>query len=942
MTISVNAKKDKSLSLSKLAIVIGAVLSTSVFAAEADSNEEAIDNDETVERIAITGSRIRSVNALAPSQITSISSEDLALTGHINVMDALRDLPSVAGGLTNESAGFNYANTGMNTVDLRNLGHERTLVLVNGRRYVSSDVGEIIADINSIPTSLVERIDITTGGGSASYGSGAIAGVVNFILKDDFEGVEVEARASQSGESDNKSDLVRVTIGGNFAEDKGNVVVNYERSTSEGLASRDRGITGVRLRTVDGEKVLNPPDLSTYAPTWRYDIGNEEISWKNGAIGDWNVEDDGYRHADSRTISTPIDRTIFNALASYYLNDDIRAFAEFTYAKTETSNPSDLYAIGSAFRGTEISIDNPFVPDELRNIALAENDSQVINYRGRLNEFGLGGFDAERVVTRFVLGLNGTFAEDWDWELSYNYGHVTNDQAGRDVNEVAYKKATDVIIDPDTGDTVCRDEAFSAIGCVPTNVFEPFTQGMQKFWTNLTTLDGTLKQETIVASISNSSLFSLPAGDVGFAAGYERRSEYSEEHPDSATKSGLTGGVQIDSLEGSYEVEEIFIEVDVPLLADLPLVKSLSVNMAGRTTDYSHVGRNSSWQVAPRWEINDDITLRAQYSEAFRAPTIADMFNGGTRQGLSLAGIDPCDGITLTTADDGVSAEQAEACRAIPAIANAIQDGGTFNGDPDDDIQRFSFFGPSPDLEVETAETITIGFIYSPSYIDDLTISLDYYSITIDNIITGVGNDYKAERCLEGLQDFCRAIERDSSTGVIQTTYNYVFNLSGREVEGYDLEATYKFPLGEFGDLDFKFLYNYVTKHQTQPLPDSDWEDNLGELPYFEQRGNFSTTYSYEDLTLNWTTVYQGSIYDDKNASYFNNDIDAVVIHNAQARYVFGDDTPIEVYAGVDNVFDQDPPFLPEGYKNGQAQTATASSYSRIGRMFYLGAVVKF
>ncbi|MBU2894904.1 TonB-dependent receptor [Colwellia sp. D2M02] len=937
-----NNTRKHSFSLSKLAVLVGATLSVAtvpVFAAEQAEEQESA---EPIERIAITGSRIRSVNALAPSQITSISGEDLALTGHVNVMDALLDLPSVAGGLTSESAGFNYANTGMNTVNLRNLGQERTLVLVNGRRYVSSDVGEILADMNSIPTSLVERIDITTGGGSASYGSGAIAGVVNFILKRDFDGFEFEARKNQSGKGDNKSDLLRATIGGNFAEDKGNVVVNFERSTSDGLASRDRGVTGVRLRTVDGEKVLNPADLSTYAPTWRYDIGNESISWQNGVVGEWDQDKDGYRHADSRTISTPIDRTIVNALANYYLNDDVRVFGEFTYAKTETSNPSDLYAIGSAFRGAPISVDNPFVPDEIRKIALAENDAQFINYRGRLNEFGPGGFDAERVVTRVVLGFDGTFAEDWDWELSYNYGHVTNDQAGHDVNEVAFKKAIDVVTDPDTGDAVCRDEAYAAIGCVPTNVFEPFTQEMQNFWFNLTTLDGTLRQETLVASISNSNLFSLPAGSVGFAAGYEKRKEYAEEHPDSATKSGLTGGVQIDSLEGSYDVDEFFVEFDIPILADLEFAKSLGVNVAGRTTDYSHVGRNSSWQVSSRWEVSDDITFRAQYSEAFRAPTIADMFNGGTRQGLSIAGIDPCDGVSLTGAADGVSAEHASACRAIPGIANAIKDGGTFDGNPDDEIQRYSFFGPSPDLEVETAETTTVGFIYSPSYIKDLTISLDYYSIAIDNIITGVGNDYKAERCLEGLAEFCRAIERDSTTGVIQTTYNYVFNLAGREVEGVDLEASYKYSLGDYGDVNFKLLYNYVSKHQTKALPDSPWEDNLNELPYFEQRGNFSSTYRYEDLTVNWTTVYQGSIYDDKDASYFNNDIDAVVIHNAQVRYIFGDETPVEVYAGVDNVFDQDPPFLPEGYKHGQAQTATASSYSRIGRMLYLGTKIKF
>jgi len=923
--------------LSKLALIIAATLSTAAFAEDEQVDEQA----ESVERISITGSRIRSVNAMAPSQITSISGETLALTGHINVMDALMDLPSVAGGLTNETAGFSYANTGMNTVDLRNLGHERTLVLVNGRRYVSSDVGEILADMNSIPTSLVKRIDITTGGGSATYGSGAIAGVVNFILKDNFEGIELETRFSESGQNDNKSDLFRATLGGNFSDDKGNIVINFEKSTSDGLASRDRGINGVRFDK--DNNVLNPPIPSTYAPTWRYDIGSQDVAWQNGQVRDWNIEQDGYLHANNRTISTPIQRTLFNALSHYYINEDVRAFAEFTYAKTETSNPLDLYWIGSqTSRGVPITLDNPFVPDELRKLALSEN-VDTIDYRGRLNEFGPGGFDSERVVTRFVLGLDGTFAEDWDWEVSYNYGEVTNDQAGKDIHQLAYKKATDVITDPTTGEIRCRDEAFVAIGCVPTNVFEPMTDEMMNFWFNLTTLDGKLEQETFVASISNSSLFSLPAGDVGFAAGYEHRKEYAEEHPDSGTKSGMSGGIQIDSLEGSYDVDEFFVEFNIPLLADIAYVKSLGINLAGRISDYSHTGRNDSWQIGSRWEVNDALTLRAQYSEAFRAPTIADMFNGNTRQGLGIVGIDPCHNITETTAGNGVSEAHASACRQIPAIAEAIKNGGTFNAEPEDDeVERFSYFGSSPDLEVETAQTTTIGFIYSPDYLEDLTVSLDYYNVAIDNIITGVGNRYKVERCLEDLVDFCRAIERDSSTGIIHTTYNFVFNLAGREVQGYDLEVDYKQSLSDFGDVSFKLLYNYVAKHQTKAQPDSDWIDELNQLPYFEHRANFSTTYSYKDLTVNWSMVYQGSIFDDKDGDYYNNDVDAVLIHNAQVRYSFGKDSTYQVYAGIDNVFDQDPPFLPEGYNNGRGETATAGSYSRIGRMFYLGGQFSF
>ncbi|WP_444996759.1 TonB-dependent receptor domain-containing protein [Aliikangiella sp. IMCC44359] len=924
--------------LSKLSILLSALICSPLYAADENS---AKNKEIKSTKVVVTGSRIQSVNSLAPSPVTSISGEELELTGHVNVMDALMDLPSIAGGLTNETGHFNYANTGMNTVNLRNLGHERTLILINGRRVVSSDVGELLSDMNAIPTSLIHRIDITTGGGSATYGSGAIAGVVNFILKDDFEGFESEIRRNQSGKSDNQSDLLRFTLGGNFSENKGNAVLNIEKSDSEGLASRDRGVTGVRFDT--DKNVLNPPQLSSYAPHWRYDIGNFQTGWRDGQLVDWSLENDGYRHADTRTISTPIKRLIINATSHYYLQDNIRAFAEFSYAKTNTENPSDLYWTGSlTSRGAPISIDNPFVPQALRNIALANNVTEI-HYRGRINEYGPTGFEAERIVTRFVAGVDGTIADDWDWEISYNYGEVSNDQEGKDVHSLAFKKATDVILDPVTNEPRCRDQAFVDIGCVPTNVFAPFTDEATRFWSNKTTLDGKLEQEVMTASFSNNNLFDLPAGSVAIAAGIEHRREYSEEHPDSTTLSGMSGGIQIDGLKGEYEVDEYFVEVDIPILSDVYLAKSLGLNFSGRGSDYSHTGRNDSWQVGTRWQINDEILFRAQYSEAFRAPTIADMFNGSTRQVLSLANIDPCHNITETTAGAGVTPQQAEACRLIPGVAAAIANGGTFNGEPEnDDVERYSYFGPSPDLKVENAQTQTIGFIYSPNYIENFSVAMDYYSISIDNIITGVGQRYKNERCLEGLNEFCRAVERDSETGVIHTMYNYVFNLSGREVQGIDLELNYKYDLIDYGSLGFKLLYSRVDQHKTKAQPEAEWINELDQLPYFKQRANFSTTYKYQDLTLNWSMVYQGSIFDNKIANYYNNHVDAQLLHNVQARYNFGEDSRHQVYLGVDNLFDQDPPFLPEGYANGIPQSATAAPYSRIGRMWYLGSKFSF
>ncbi|MCJ8271810.1 MAG: TonB-dependent receptor plug domain-containing protein, partial [Psychrosphaera sp.] len=585
--------------LSTVALVVASVLSAPVHAD--DSKDTTINAKSKPERISVTGSKIRSVNAMAPTSVTSISAEALEMTGHVNVMDALLDLPSVAGGLTNESAGFNYANTGMNTLNLRNLGHERTLILINGRRVVSSDVGELLSDMNAIPTSMVKRIDITTGGGSATYGSGAIAGVVNFILKDDFEGFQFEARRNQSPKSDNISDSLRLTYGGNFANDNGNAVINIEHSSSEGLASSARGVTGVRFDT--DKNVLNPAQLSSYAPKWRYDIGDYQTGWQEGQAVDWDLAQDGYRHADSRTISTPIDRLIINLNSHLYLADNVRLFSEISYAKTQTSNPSDLYWIGSkTSRGEAISIDNPFVPEALKKMALAKGVDSI-DYRGRLNEFGTTGFKSERIVSRYVLGLDGTIGDNWDWEISYNYGEVSNDQIGRDINQLNFKKATDVVVDAQTGEIRCADQAFVDIGCVPTDVFAPFTPEQMKFWGSQTTLDGKLEEQILSGSVSNSSLFSLPAGDVGFAAGIEHRREYAEEFPDSVTASGMSGGLQIDGLQGEYEVDEVFVEFEVPLLSDSAYAKSLVLNVSGRVSDYSHSGRNNSWQLGSRWEV---------------------------------------------------------------------------------------------------------------------------------------------------------------------------------------------------------------------------------------------------------------------------------------------------------------------------------------------------
>ena len=939
-TAKVNRNKTQ---LTPLAAAISAILTATAMPVMAD--EQVINSQELakpVERIAVTGSMIKSINAEAPTAVTSISAEDLSLTGHINVMDALRDLPSISGGLTNESGQFNYANTGMNTVDLRNLGHERTLILINGRRVVSSDVGELLTDMNSIPTSLIERIDITSGGGSATYGSGAVAGVVNFILKDDFEGIELEVKRNQSGQGDNITEMARLTMGGNFDDDRGNAVFYVEKSTAEGLASRDRGVTGVRFDR--DNNVLNPPILSTYAPTWRYDIGDVQTAWTNGQMSNWSIDEHGYRHADTRTLSNPIDRLILNLNTHYFIADDTRVFAEFSYAKTQTQNPSDLYWIGSrTSRGAPISIDNPYVPEEFYKIALAQG-VESIDYRGRINEYGPTGFDAERIVTRYVVGIDGTIGDNWDWQVSYNYGEVTNNQVGKDIHQLAFKKATDVITDPTTGEIRCKDEAFVAIGCVPTNVFAPFTDEQIDFWSNTTTLNGQLEEEIIAANISNSQIYQLPAGAVGFAMGIEHRREYSAEQPDSVTASGMSGGIRIDGLEGQYEVDEIFAELQIPLFAQMDYVKLLSLNVSGRGSDYSHSGSNSSWQIGSRWEINDDITLRAQYAHAFRAPTIADMFNGNTRQPLSLDGVDPCHNITATDAGAGVSQTQAEACRAIPAIAQTIASVGIFDGDPQDDgVDRFSYFGASPDLQVETAETTTYGIIYTPQQFEGFALSVDYYQIEIDNIITGVDNRYKAERCLEGQQIFCRAVERNAQTGIIDTMHNFVFNLAGRQVEGIDLEATHRLSLDNYGDMKFKLIYNYVSKHQTQSQPEQPWIDELGELPYFKQRAHFNLQYALGDFSASWSTVYQGAIYDDKTADYYNNHISEHVLHNAQLQYQFGDDSQYLVYLGVDNLFDQDPPFLPEGYKHGQPQSATAApSYSRIGRMWHFGTKVNF
>lgn len=917
--------------------------------------------------IVVTGSRIARQELEATTPIQVVSAASIQEQGSPNISDILNELPAVGIGTSRTNTNFSTSGNGQATVDLRNLGEDRTLVLMNGRRVVAGVGGSSAVDLNNIPTDLIEQVEIITGGASAVYGSEAMAGVVNFTLKKNYEGISARAQAGISKYGDLPTQLVSATIGKNFADGRGNITLYGQYDNDGGLRSKNRKISA---NDVPFRSSFVPQGLFfTSNNVWTYDQANNlQNSFVNGV--------DGFNRNAERYISVPVERYMVTGLGHYDFSDAIGVFFEGSYAKTKsrsrleplaTDNSDAWTAPGVSYAG--LTLDNPFIPTAILNDLIAGGDTELA-FRKRM----VGVFDRSNVndrdYYRIVAGFQGEVLGGWKWDAYYNYGQTKESTASETALRDRYFYALDAIAGPN-GTVICRDPAARAAGCVPFNPFgfNSVSAASAAYITNngqLSTYDAKVSQSVFAANISG-SLFKLPGGDMQLAAGVEHRTEKSSEVYDLETQLGNTMGNALTNTFGKYHVFEAYAETDVPLISGKPLAEYLGLTGAVRFGDYSTVGSVWSWKIGGEYAPTPDIRFRVVYSEATRAPNIGELYDGQS-QTFPTGIVDPCDGVTATStgANDAY-------CRTIPGIAAEIAANGVFAYNPNSDIQSIEGKdGGNPNLFEEKAKTLTLGLVFTPQKFRNFSMTIDFFDIEVKDAIQLVPRNTVIQECLDssGASPLCALIVREGAgsnprsrtQGTVWQVDSLPVNAAGIKTRGVDVAMRYKTPsfqlLGADSKVNFNLVYTYLDKLTLQPLASLPVENNRGQLDGdgrlgagFKHRANFSTGLDAGPFSFNWRINYLSKIKDtlgpdvDSPLGDSTNSIGAYWYHDIQMGWTIGSEESrsIELYAGVDNLFDKKPPLINQnGASNITGTETAADTYDPYGRRYYMGAKIKF
>ena len=970
-----------------------AVVGAAMFAAPALAQDA--ENEPEGETIIVTGSRIvlPGIDSVSPVQV--ISSDAIQQSGVANIQELLLENPAFGTpGLSRTNSAFLTSGTGVTTVDLRDLGSNRTLVLINGRRVVAGVPGSSTVDLNVVPTQFIERVDVVTGGASSIYGSDAIAGVVNFIYKENFEGLDANAQYGLTEEGDDKQYQLNVTLGSNFSDDRGNIMVHAGYSNQKGVLSRDRKNTAVDdidtfqfTGDPDDYGVPTEPFFSSFPLQGRFNAGNQTFTFSpsgmlcnffstNGS-GCGGVPN-GFNRQEFRTIAVPVERYLFATRAHYDVTDSIRFVAEGTYSNTSSSREIEPFPLSSddifPATGGLVPIEtlvngqvrlNPFVPAAIAAAAQDVDGDGLrdISFARRLGEFGTRNGNTNRDFYRLVAGFEGDILDDrFHWDVSYVYGKTSESQRSNgQVNVQNFANALAAFTDVDDLDgdgniteAICASATARAQGCVPINIFGEgsispeavqYVAAPQSFQTRIT-------QQVLNANLSG-ALFELPAGPVGLAIGGEYRKETSVENNDALTNAGLNAGNAIPDTSGDFDVKEIYGELNVPILADKPFFEELSLRGSLRLADYSSVGSVTSYSGGIEWAPVKDVRFRASYARSVRAPNIAELFTGPSQ--TFPAGLqDPCVGIGAT--GGGAVGDN---CRADAGVAANIAANGVFTINQAD-LQGISGFNSgNPNLGEETSDSFTLGVVINPASIAALrnfAITIDYFNIDVKDAIVAPPRQFILDQCFAlGQQQFCDLIERRQTATAVNSVGSLEFidaplvNGGKLKVEGIDAVVSYRSKLdgiGVPGTINARLAYTHYFDGFVIPVPGADKDKFVGEIGTARDRFTASLNYELGDFRLNVTGIYIGKSYeDDQFLAAFDLgpkdiSIPAQFYLDMQASYKITKE--FEVYFGIDNLLDHDAPNILSGSLFNITGTDTAADvYDVFGRRGYAGIRVR-
>lgn len=836
----------------------------------------------TLDRIEVTGSRIRQADMETSQPVMTISREDIQNTGLTTVADILQNLTSAGSpAISRGDVLASGENVGGYYVDLRNLGASRTLILVNGRRLGANTTG--LQDLGQIPASAIQRIDVLKDGASSIYGSDAIAGVVNVITRTRFDGAEANVYFGQYGQGDGSIQTFDATIG--HSGDRGGVTLSVEYGKEDPVWAKDRWYSadgslgpdfpGAGWSPVSQQGLFIHPDSGEWMTLRPGEDPSDPASYRP-------YTEDDYANSNQQMMArTGMERRSIYAAGEFDFTDNIRLVGDALYNHRTTTAQSAGYPFQSGAFGIPLSGEsavNPFPGTELQ-------------FMRRLWEMPRA-TENELSTYRVSGALQGVFEigeRYWDWEVGGSWNRNEMLKSGRgDGSLPAMAAALGPSFVNADGQLQCGTPgAPIAIGtnlgageCMPWSPLQPYgadgagnlgNSDLQAFLFPYYHDRGLTESTTYNATLSG-SLFAMPAGDLGMAVGYEHRKETGRFVPDAFNQAGLNTGLPATTTQGSYSLDEMFLEFNVPLLADMPGAQELSLNLATRYSDYDTFGDTLNNKFGLTWRPTEDLLVRGTYAEGFRAPSIDNLYGGvgGSFESYT----DPCGNGPGNVAGNA-------ACTAAGVPADFVQLGqGLIPCDsfPCQTPNQF-LSGSNPDLTPEEATSKTAGIVYSPRWIDGFDISLDWYKVEINNLIASDSvSDILTDCYVRGIDERCGTIVRDADTHVI-TALNFALTNKGRlETEGYDLGVRYQFPETTFGNFLVDWQTSYVSKYTVlaNDNPDTVPAPSVSFGGTFRTRSNLTLDWDMGDFGASWTARYYSGmkegcvVTDDFDDNYCN------------------------------------------------------------------------
>lgn len=1009
------------------ATIVAALLLAAPILAPAQSGEGS--DVDAVEEIVVTGTRIKKRNLVSTSPVTQVNSEEFLFQGTTRIEDLLNDLPQV---IADQASWTNNGTSGTATVDLRGLEAVRTLTLLNGRRLPAGTPAYPVADINQIPGILIDRVEVLTGGASATYGSDAISGVVNFITDTDFEGIEFDYQFSQyahknssslaqavvdagyelpSGSvSDGDTHNFSLILGVNSPDQRGNLTAYATWRDVKGVTESERDYSACALspfdlscggsstipdgRFTDFGLLANPPcvmvpsptpedpnamtcnripafDPLTGTPTGEIDengnpvLVNEPISpWFGNTSGSATMPWPGgfdllvdpgtntfvdrrghpnafYNFAPTNYFMRPDERITAGLLGHYEINAAAELYVELNFMDDKTV--AQLAPSGSFFWPDTIYCGNPLLSQQqfdrvCGQYNLTTDDFQVAFLGKRNIEGGSRRSELKHEQRRVVLGVRGDLGNTWSYDAYANYGEVEHSEFfDEDLSITRMVRAVDVITDPGSGSPVCRSALDGTDpACVPWNVFESgaVTQEALDYITQPLFFEGSTRQYQLNGYLSGDLGdygIRLPAADNGIkvVVGLEYRDERLEYDPDPAALTGDVAGFtsNVTPIDAGYSVKEAFTEASIPLLEGRTAAELVSVDLAYRYSDYSTGKATNTYKYAGEWMVFPSLRFRASFQRAVRVGNVNELFRP-LQDGFS-GGADTCVGPNPVS-----TLEECQRTGLTPAQYGTL---------PIPDVNNEGFqtrFGGNPELDPEESDTVSFGFIVTPEFLPEFTLSVDYFDIDIDGAIAEPDSKFIFDQCIQtGLPRFCDAVNRDTATGLLFLGDGFVdvrnTNIGAIKTSGVDFSADYVQPVGRFGDLEFGLVGTYVDSWQWQELPGQVPFECAGSYlngPCFRPRPELAT-----NLRTTWVTPWDASISllwrymsEITDESEFDYPLPSTDYFDLAGTWNVTDS--ISLRLGINNLLDEDPPLATCCGGN-----TVAGVYDALGRYWFAG-----